>query len=70
PRTTRQAGTIANIDIQLGTCNTKRSRSLSPPGVTISFTIVVSFHENFVTKVDRAYRIQCTYAEIDKTVAT
>uniref|UniRef100_A0A0M3IUA7 ZP domain-containing protein n=1 Tax=Ascaris lumbricoides TaxID=6252 RepID=A0A0M3IUA7_ASCLU len=69
-RTTRQAGTVANIDIQLGTCNTKRARSLSPPGVTISFTIVVSFHENFVTKVDRAYRIQCAYAEIDKTVTT
>jgi hypothetical protein len=43
---------------------------VSPPGVHVSFTVVVSFHDNFITKVDRAYRIQCAYIEADKTVKT
>ena len=36
----------------------------------MKFTVVVSFHQQFITKVDKAYRIQCFYMEAEKTVAT
>jgi hypothetical protein len=39
-------------------------------GVFISTTIVVTFHPRFLTKIDRAYRVQCFYMEADKTVST
>uniref|UniRef100_A0A914WFR1 ZP domain-containing protein n=1 Tax=Plectus sambesii TaxID=2011161 RepID=A0A914WFR1_9BILA len=61
---------MAHLAVKLGTCNIKRDRTLSPPGVQVSFTVVVSFHEHFVTKVDRAYQIQCAYMESDKTVTS
>jgi len=38
--------------------------------VFVSVDVVVSFHPRFVTKVDRAYTIQCFYMEADKTVST
>ena len=37
-------------------------------GVFVETTVVVSFHPNFLTKVDRAYTVQCFYMEADKTV--
>lgn len=42
----------------------------NPPGVHVSFTVVVSFHISFITKVDRAYHIECAYEESDRTVTT
>lgn len=52
------------------TCNVQRERSLEPKGVFVRTTVVISFHPNFLTKVDRAYTIQCFYMEADKTVST
>jgi hypothetical protein len=37
-------------------------------GIAISTTVIVSFHSLFLTKVDRAYRINCFYMEATKTV--
>ncbi|RCN46945.1 zona pellucida-like domain protein [Ancylostoma caninum] len=61
---------VAGIELPFDQCNTARTRSLNPRGVFISTTVVISFHPQFVTKVDRAYRIQCFYMEADKTVST
>lgn len=45
------------------------SLQLYPRGVEYTFTLVVSFHSLFITKVDKAYRIRCFYMEAEKTVA-
>ncbi|KJH47319.1 zona pellucida-like domain protein [Dictyocaulus viviparus] len=61
---------VAGIELPFDSCNIARTRSLNPRGVFVSTTVVVSFHPQFVTKVDRAYRVQCFYMEADKTVST
>ena len=61
---------VAGIDLPFSSCNTRRFRSLNPKGVFVSTTVIVSFHPLFITKVDRAYKIQCFYMEADKTVDT
>lgn len=67
-------GTRAVGNIELNhfedTCNVQRERSLEPKGIFVRTTVVISFHPNFLTKVDRAYTIQCFYMEADKTVST
>uniref|UniRef100_A0A915EQE0 ZP domain-containing protein n=1 Tax=Ditylenchus dipsaci TaxID=166011 RepID=A0A915EQE0_9BILA len=69
-RRRRTAEHAAELEIRLGACNTRRDRMASPPGVHISFTVIVSFHDSFITKVDRAYHIECAYEESDHTVTT
>ncbi|KFD56599.1 hypothetical protein M513_02703 [Trichuris suis] len=61
---------IPQIAVRLGTCHMKRQRTLNPPGVAMSFTVVLSFHQHFITKIDRAYQIRCFYMETDKTVTS
>ncbi|CAI4232878.1 unnamed protein product [Auanema sp. JU1783] len=61
---------VAGMEIPFDSCNTARTRSLNPRGIFVTATVVISFHPQFVTKVDRAYRIQCFYMESDKTVST
>lgn len=61
---------VAGITLPFGACGTSRMRSLNPRGVFVSTEIVISFHPLFLTKVDRAYKIQCFYMEADKTVDT
>ena len=44
---------VAGIELPFDSCNTARTRSLNPKGVFVSTTVVISFHPQFVTKVDR-----------------
>uniref|UniRef100_A0A1I7V5R9 Cuticlin 1 n=1 Tax=Loa loa TaxID=7209 RepID=A0A1I7V5R9_LOALO len=61
---------VAGIELPLDSCNVERSRSLNPRGVFVTAVVVITFHPKFITKVDRAYRIQCFYMEADKTVSS
>uniref|UniRef100_A0A1I8EU21 ZP domain-containing protein n=2 Tax=Wuchereria bancrofti TaxID=6293 RepID=A0A1I8EU21_WUCBA len=61
---------VVGIEILFDTCNMARTRSLNPRGVFVTATVVISFHPLFITKIDRAYRIQCFYVETDQTVST
>ncbi|VDM48875.1 unnamed protein product [Toxocara canis] len=61
---------VAGLTLPFDACNTQRTRSLNPRGIFVSAVVVISFHPLFITKVDRAYRIQCFYMEADKTVST
>jgi hypothetical protein len=45
-----------------------RERSLTPKGVFVRVTVVIEFHPRVLTKIDRAYIIQCFYMEADTTV--
>uniref|UniRef100_A0AC34FVC6 ZP domain-containing protein n=1 Tax=Panagrolaimus sp. ES5 TaxID=591445 RepID=A0AC34FVC6_9BILA len=70
PRRRRNSDSEAALEVKLGTCNARRDRTINPAGIHVSFTIVVNFHENFITKVDKAYHIACSYEEADRSVAT
>jgi hypothetical protein len=61
---------VGQIELPFDQCGTVRERSLEPKGVFMRQTIVISFHPRFLTKIDRAYTIQCFYMEADKTVST
>ncbi|CAG9533031.1 unnamed protein product [Cercopithifilaria johnstoni] len=58
----------ADLLIKLGTCNIKYDQQVEPRAMIISLTVVVSFHQNLLTKLDRAFHIQCEYMEGTKTI--
>jgi hypothetical protein len=43
---------------------------IEPRGVQYSLVIVVQLHPLFITKVDKAYHVQCFYMEADKLVTS
>uniref|UniRef100_A0AC35TWI3 ZP domain-containing protein n=1 Tax=Rhabditophanes sp. KR3021 TaxID=114890 RepID=A0AC35TWI3_9BILA len=61
-----------DFEILNGQCNMRRSRKVGPDqkGVEQSVTVIISFHDTFITKVDRAYRTTCFYVEVDKIVTS
>ncbi|EJW70644.1 hypothetical protein WUBG_18449, partial [Wuchereria bancrofti] len=61
---------VAGITLPFDSCNVARTRSLNPRGIFVTAVVVITFHPQFITKVDRTYRLQCFYMEADKTVST
>jgi hypothetical protein len=61
---------VGQIELPFDKCSVNRRRSANPKGIFVSTTVVITFHPNFMTKVDRAYTLQCFYMEADKTVST
>ncbi|KAK0395494.1 hypothetical protein QR680_001307 [Steinernema hermaphroditum] len=59
-------GKAERFEIKFDHCGMRRSRELN--GVSISTTVIISFHPIFITKVDRAYRVNCFYMEATKTI--
>ncbi|VDN32212.1 unnamed protein product [Cylicostephanus goldi] len=57
-----------SILINKDDCGVITTRSSNPPGLFSNVKIMISFHNEFITKVDRAYEISCFYMQADKTV--
>ncbi|GMS99715.1 hypothetical protein PENTCL1PPCAC_21890, partial [Pristionchus entomophagus] len=56
------------FELRFGECGMRRQRTLSPRGVTYSFTLVVSFHPVFVTGTDRSFNVRCFFLESVKSL--
>uniref|UniRef100_A0AC35U0V5 G_PROTEIN_RECEP_F1_2 domain-containing protein n=1 Tax=Rhabditophanes sp. KR3021 TaxID=114890 RepID=A0AC35U0V5_9BILA len=57
-----------SFKIPFGACNMRRQRTLSPRGVSFSFSVIVSFHPVFVTQSDKAFKVKCFFMEAVKAV--
>ncbi|KAI6228405.1 Zona pellucida domain-containing protein [Aphelenchoides besseyi] len=51
-----------NVTIELTKCNIRRKREINPAGIAYQMTVIVQLHPLFVTKRDRAYRLECVYS--------
>ena len=58
---TQSPSTAPNIQLGFDACGTRRERSIQPRGITLTATVVIQFHPRVMTKVDRAYKVQCFY---------
>ncbi|CAJ0944343.1 unnamed protein product, partial [Mesorhabditis belari] len=57
-----------HIIIDRKKCGVTTTRSGDPLGLFVTTKIMLSFHEEFITKVDRGYEISCFYMQAEKTV--
>ncbi|KAE9550676.1 hypothetical protein FO519_006119 [Halicephalobus sp. NKZ332] len=57
-----------SISVKKDRCGVVTIRSNDPPGLFVNVKVMISFHEEFITKVDRGYEISCFYMQADKTV--
>ncbi|CEF62891.1 Zona pellucida domain-containing protein [Strongyloides ratti] len=55
------------INLNFESCGLRRSREIN--GLSVTTTIIVSFHPMFITKIDRAFKVNCFYTEPIKRVA-
>jgi len=56
------------IQVAFEKCGMRRKRSANPRGMSMSATVIISFHRTFITHVDRAYFVDCFYIEEEKVV--
>uniref|UniRef100_A0A915J092 ZP domain-containing protein n=1 Tax=Romanomermis culicivorax TaxID=13658 RepID=A0A915J092_ROMCU len=57
-----------SVIIRRDLCGVTNLRSANPPGVVSNVKVVISFHPQFITKVDRGFEISCFYMEVNRTV--
>ncbi|VDO93389.1 unnamed protein product, partial [Soboliphyme baturini] len=58
--------TTNSFQIPFDRCGLRKHRKMNPKGIVTSSTFVISFHRIFVTSVDRAFYVECFYAEEDQ----
>ncbi|KJH40501.1 zona pellucida-like domain protein [Dictyocaulus viviparus] len=61
---TSQQNTSLRLDFK--GCGIERRISTSPRGLFLATSIIVAFNSDFLTKVDRVYRVQCFYMEMER----
>ncbi|CAI4224312.1 unnamed protein product [Auanema sp. JU1783] len=62
--------TTIDFELENGSCNMRRQRmnNANQKGIEQSITVIISFHDTFITKVDRAFRCTCFYMEMNTVV--
>ncbi|VDN60508.1 unnamed protein product [Dracunculus medinensis] len=59
-------GCNASLKLGFRGCGIERRRSNDPKGMFITTSLIVAFHPEFLTKIDRVYVVQCFYMEMEK----
>uniref|UniRef100_A0A0K0EM05 ZP domain-containing protein n=1 Tax=Strongyloides stercoralis TaxID=6248 RepID=A0A0K0EM05_STRER len=62
-----KSSNLLKINLNFESCGLRRSREIN--GLSVSTTIIISFHPMFITKIDRAFKVNCFYIEPIKRVA-
>ncbi|VDM44907.1 unnamed protein product [Toxocara canis] len=61
-----ERGRNASLRLGFKGCGVERRRSKDPRGIFIVVSLIVAFHPEFLTKIDRVYVVQCFYMEMEK----
>ncbi|KAK6032634.1 zona pellucida-like domain protein, partial [Ostertagia ostertagi] len=56
----------ASLRLAFKECGVERRTSTSPRGVFLSTSVIIAFNLDYLTKVDRIYRVQCFYMEMER----
>ncbi|WKY16333.1 hypothetical protein Q1695_001198 [Nippostrongylus brasiliensis] len=56
------------ILLKLCRANVRSVNETSPRGVFLSTSIIIAFNLDYLTKVDRIYRVQCFYMEMERQI--
>ncbi|KRX54298.1 Cuticlin-1 [Trichinella sp. T9] len=60
--------TIVVTQVHFSRCGVRRQRTTNPKGLSMTTTLIITFHRTFVTAIDRAFNVQCFYMEEDRIV--
>ncbi|CAJ0565582.1 unnamed protein product, partial [Mesorhabditis spiculigera] len=59
---------VRNTSLRIGfeECAVHKRFSESPRGLFVTTRVIIAFHPEFLTKVDRLYQVQCFYMEMER----